>query len=127
MGLKIQPTRRIGSKITTLIAMFALVMQPMYGLVADFVAKAAVGTVVVGQTNHATTGWNINSKGATAKFEVVSAPLGNGALKMSKGMTQGDYVQFYRESMAAPMSLNDISFQYSSKRLSGSATSAPGF
>ena len=46
MGLKIQPTRRIGSKITTLIAVFALVMQPMYGLVASQVANAVSGTDV---------------------------------------------------------------------------------
>ena len=46
MGLKIQPTRRIGSKITTLIAVFALIVQPMYGLVAERVANAAVGDPV---------------------------------------------------------------------------------
>ena len=42
MGLKIQPTRRIGTKITTLIAVFALVMQPMYGLVANASAPIAI-------------------------------------------------------------------------------------
>lgn len=40
MGLAIQPTRRLGGKIATLIAVFALVVQPMYGLVAERVANA---------------------------------------------------------------------------------------
>lgn len=46
MGLAIQPTRRLGGKIATLIAVFALVMQPMYGLVAENIAHALGGDMV---------------------------------------------------------------------------------
>lgn len=35
MGLNLQPARRMGGKIATLIAVFALIVQPMYGLVAN--------------------------------------------------------------------------------------------
>lgn len=41
MGLRITGTSRFGHKIATLIAMFALVAQPMYGLVAGQIASAA--------------------------------------------------------------------------------------
>ena len=40
MGLRLKPTRKLGEKIATLIAVFALVVQPMYGLVANHVANA---------------------------------------------------------------------------------------
>lgn len=68
MGLAIQPTRRISARITTLIAVFALLVQPMYGLVASHVASA---------TNTHTTdlaGWSFSQSGSKGFRELA----GNG-------------------------------------------------
>lgn len=131
--MALQVRRNISAKVrivSTLIAVFALVMQPTYGLVASQVANAlgaAPVATTVTQDNHDSTGWYSYSVGASLDFEAVSgARLGNGALKMSKGNTTGDYTQFYRETMS-PMNLSDISLGYSSKRIAGNNDIAPGF
>ena len=46
MGLQIKSVGRKNNLIISLIAVFALVMQPMYGLVAERVANAASGDPV---------------------------------------------------------------------------------
>ena len=46
MGLQIKSVGRKNNLIISLIAVFALVMQPMYGLVASQVANAVSGTDV---------------------------------------------------------------------------------
>ena len=46
MGLQIKSTGKSGRLILSLMAVFALVMQPMYGLVANQVANAVSGTDV---------------------------------------------------------------------------------
>lgn len=80
MGLKIQPTRRIGSKITTLIAVFALVMQPMYGLVEDALAYTFPSTNDKNMTT--------NTKGRQwPNVQLVEARPGEVELKFTNQLT----------------------------------------
>ncbi|NCU29321.1 hypothetical protein EOM60_01780 [Candidatus Saccharibacteria bacterium] len=51
MGLQISAKKRVGYKIASLIAIFAVVAQPMYGLVAERVASAeSVADIIVNAT-----------------------------------------------------------------------------
>jgi len=124
MGLKIQPTRRIGSKITTLIAVFALVFQPISGFVASQVSNAVTDSATV--TADDKNGWSYGGAvGATGEIRSNTETGGNGALYLSTP-ERDSYIWAIKSAGNIPLQdLNSLGFM--SKTVAGSATGSPSF
>ncbi len=93
MGLSLQPSRRISGKIVTLIAAFALIVQPMYGLVANRIANAAVAsgkTLYVTETDSIdNTDCSDSAPCATIQHAIDQASNGD-TVRVSAGTFAGD-------------------------------------
>ena len=132
MGLSLQGLQNIKKKklylIASFIAVFALVAQPMYGLVASKIAEAAShGDVIVRQSSDQ--GWkqaNIASGGTTSFVVDATAPYGQGALQLTTTSSTASKAQ-RTKSISPNVKLSDISeLSYYTKQVTASnAAHAP--
>lgn len=113
-----------------MISIMALVVQPMYGLIASYIANAAPSNVVVAPTSlH---GWERSTPDegyADAKTKFVTdstAPLGVGALQFDSSASN-EYTTWTYEVADKNVNASDINLHYSTKRLAGPVHAAPSF
>lgn len=111
-------------------SIMALVVQPLYGLVANYVANATPGTVVVTPTS--LQGWERSTPDpgyADAKVSFVAdstAPLVTSALRFDSSVSN-EYTTWTYEVADKNVKASDINLHYSTKRLAGPAHAAASF
>ena len=117
--------------ITTLMMVFSLVAQPLYGFVSNNIAFAATypTSIVTGTSSAAPTGWTHGSTQSGGSRDYVAdsaAPLGKGALKLTTTETTASKSQLSKS--VANVRLDSIGdLKYYTKYIAGAPTAAVAY
>lgn len=103
MGLLLQPSRRISGKIVTLIAAFALIAQPMHGLVTNHVANALGETIGITNAAELRNAIEAQDDGQTWNIQP-----GNYAVTQTNAITANSQTGYYFPIVKDNITINGI-------------------